>query len=101
MGLIVWDDARGRTSFAHLQQRLTAGRRLGVETAGHPAYLIVFDLLQDVRGRVLLDQTLTRRQRRPDRLLADACRCARKPATNPPPAPGGPTGRSPGPRAWS
>jgi ATP-dependent DNA ligase len=25
--LIVWDDARGRISFGHLQQRLTAGRR--------------------------------------------------------------------------
>jgi hypothetical protein len=34
--LIVWDDARGRTSFTHLQQRLTAGRRLAVEAAGHP-----------------------------------------------------------------
>jgi ATP-dependent DNA ligase len=70
--LIVWDDARDRTSFTHLQQRLTAGRRLGVEAAGHPAYFVVFDLLQDVRGRVLLDQPLTRRRRRLDRLLVGA-----------------------------
>jgi ATP-dependent DNA ligase len=70
--LIVWDDARGRTSFAHLQQRLTAGRRHPVEAAGHPAYFVVFDLLQDVGGRVLLDQPLARRRRRLDRLLAEA-----------------------------
>jgi hypothetical protein len=70
--LIVWDDARGRTSFALLQQRLTAGRRLAVEAAGHPAYFVVFDLLQDAGGRVLLDQPLTRRRRRLDRLLAGA-----------------------------
>ena len=70
--LIVWDDACGRTSFAHLRQRLTAGRRLAVEAAGHPAYFVVFDLLQDTGGRVLLDQPLVRRRRRLDRLLADA-----------------------------
>jgi ATP-dependent DNA ligase len=70
--LIVWDDARGRTSFAHLQQRLTAGRRLVAEKAAHPAHFVVFDLLQDVHGRVLLDQPLTRRRHRLDRLLAGA-----------------------------
>src|SRR4051812_24050651 len=69
--LIVWDGAGGRTSFAHLQQRLTAGRRVPTEAA-YPAYFVVFDLLQDVGGRVLLDQPLTRRRARLDRLLADA-----------------------------
>ena len=69
--LIVWDDARGRTSFTHLQQLLTAGRRVPIEAA-YPAYFGVFDLLQDIRGRVLLDQPLTRRRRRLDRLLAGA-----------------------------
>src|SRR3982751_1294339 len=48
--LIVWDDARGRTSFAHLQQRLTAGRRHPVEAAAYPAYFVVFDLLQGAGG---------------------------------------------------
>ena len=70
--LIVWDDARGRTSIARLQQRLTAGRRRPVEAAGHPAYFVVFDLLQDTGGRVLLDQPLTRRRARLERLLAGA-----------------------------
>jgi ATP-dependent DNA ligase len=70
--LIVWDDARGRTSFTLLLQRLTAGRRLPAEAPWYPTYFVVFDLLQDVRGRVLLGQPLTRRRRRLDRLLTGA-----------------------------
>src|SRR5690349_8451687 len=66
--LIVWDEVRGRTSFALLQRRLTAGRRLPVEAAAHPAYFVVFDVLQDAGGRVLLDQPLARRRARLERL---------------------------------
>jgi ATP-dependent DNA ligase len=68
--LIVWDDVRGRTSFAHLQRRLTAGRWVAAVAATHPAHFVAFDLLQDLRGRELLDQPLTRRRRRLERLLA-------------------------------
>src|SRR5690349_14236929 len=64
--LIVWDEARGRTSFTHLQQRLTAGGRVPIEASGYPAYFVAFDLLQDTAGRVLLDQPLTRRRARLD-----------------------------------
>jgi ATP-dependent DNA ligase len=68
--VIVWDHVRGRTSFTHLQRRLTAGRRVAHEAAHRPAHFVAFDLLRDTRDRVLLDQPLTRRRRRLERLLA-------------------------------
>jgi hypothetical protein len=42
----------------------------------HGQVIDVFDVLQDVRGRVLLDQPLTRRRRWLDRLLGGARRAA-------------------------
>jgi ATP-dependent DNA ligase len=70
--LIVWDAVRGRTSFVDLQRRLRAGRRIGQEAAARPAHLVCFDLLADARGRQLLDQPLSVRRRRLQRLLAAA-----------------------------
>jgi ATP-dependent DNA ligase len=70
--VIIWDDQSGRTSFALLQQRFTAGRRLAAEAALHPAHFVAFDMLQDAGGRELLDQPLDRRRRRLQRLLASA-----------------------------
>jgi ATP-dependent DNA ligase len=70
--LLVWDENAGRTSFALLQRRVTAGRGLTREAAAHPAHFVSFDLLQDARGRELLDQPLSTRRRRLERLLASA-----------------------------
>ncbi|MFI7598261.1 ATP-dependent DNA ligase [Actinoplanes sp. NPDC049681] len=71
--LVIWDHARGRTSFSLLQQRFTAGRRIGAVVAQHPAHFVAFDVLRDGRGRELLDQPLEARRRRLQRLLASAC----------------------------
>src|SRR5262245_459859 len=38
--LVIWDSARGRTSFALLHRRITAGKTLVSETLAHPAHLI-------------------------------------------------------------
>ncbi|MFG3702205.1 ATP-dependent DNA ligase [Micromonospora sp. NPDC047620] len=67
--LVVWE--RGRTNFAQLQRRVTAGR--GVLRLAHdcPAHYVLFDLLADVDGRVILDLPLSQRRARLEVLLAD------------------------------
>lgn len=70
--VLVWDQNRGRSSFTLLQRRLTAGRSIHAEAAKHPAHYVSFDLLQDGRGRELLDQPLWVRRRKLERLLANA-----------------------------
>jgi hypothetical protein len=59
-------------SFVDLQHRLRAGRSIGQVAAAHPAHLVCFDLLQDVRGRELIDRPLSTRRRRLEHLLASA-----------------------------
>ncbi|MGW5670532.1 ATP-dependent DNA ligase [Micromonospora sp. NPDC003776] len=68
--LIVWD--RGRTNFALLQRRVTAGRALSRVVREHPAHYVLFDLLADAGGQVLLDLPLAQRRARLAGLLADA-----------------------------
>jgi ATP-dependent DNA ligase len=70
--VIIWDGQSGRTSFARLQRRFTAGRRLADEAAQHSAHFVAFDVLQDAAGRELLDQPLDKRRRRLQRLLGSA-----------------------------
>ncbi|WP_199512185.1 ATP-dependent DNA ligase [Nucisporomicrobium flavum] len=70
--LICWDAARGRTSFTDLRRRVSAGRNLQREIARRPVHLVLFDLLQDARGRELLDQPLAARRRRLQKLLVGA-----------------------------
>jgi ATP-dependent DNA ligase len=70
--LVVWDADRGATSFVDLQRRLRAGRRIAQEAAARPADFVAFDLLQDVRGRELVDRPLSTRRRRLEWLLASA-----------------------------
>jgi ATP-dependent DNA ligase len=70
--LVSWDQARGRTSFDQLRRRITAGRGVAREAALRPAHFVAFDLLQDTRDRELLDQPLSRRRRRLERLLSSA-----------------------------
>ncbi|MEV6488189.1 ATP-dependent DNA ligase [Actinoplanes sp. NPDC051633] len=67
--LLVWDAERGRCSFTLLQRRLTAGRRLSEVVRRFPAHLVAFDLLRDGRGVELLDQPLTGRRAKLERLL--------------------------------
>jgi ATP-dependent DNA ligase len=69
--LIIWDTARGRTSFPALQRRITAGRALAREARTRPATLVCFDLLQD-GDDVLIDEPLIRRRARLEARLADA-----------------------------
>ena len=68
--MIVWE--RGRTNFAQLQRRITAGRALLRLAREHPAHLVVFDLLADVGGQVVLDLPLAQRRARLRRLLDGA-----------------------------
>lgn len=68
--LIVW--AEGRTDFALLQRRVTAGRHLAALVRQHPAHFVVFDLLSDPATGSLLDLPLAERRDRLARLLADA-----------------------------
>ncbi len=68
--LIVWE--RGQTNFAQLQRRITAGRALLRLAHEHPAHLVVFDLLADVGGQVILDLPLAQRRARLQRLLVGA-----------------------------
>ncbi|MGS2615155.1 ATP-dependent DNA ligase [Micromonospora sp. LZ34] len=68
--LVVWE--RGRTNFAQLQRRVTAGRGLLRLAHECPAHYVVFDLLADVGGRVMLDVPLAVRRARLARLLAEA-----------------------------
>ncbi|MEU8216716.1 ATP-dependent DNA ligase [Micromonospora taraxaci] len=70
--LLVWDIQHGRSSFSLLQRRLTAGRRLAEIVRQHPAHLVAFDLLRDGRGVELLDQPLTVRRTKLERLLRGA-----------------------------
>ncbi|GLH98834.1 hypothetical protein Pa4123_41090 [Phytohabitans aurantiacus] len=69
--LIIWDQARGRTSFADLQRRVTAGPRLVRLVREHPANYVLFDLLADPNG-VLLGRPLAERRGRLERLLENA-----------------------------
>ncbi|WP_316250286.1 ATP-dependent DNA ligase [Micromonospora aurantiaca (nom. illeg.)] len=68
--LVVWE--RGRTNFALLQRRVTAGRQLLREAREHPAYYVTFDLLVDAGGEPVLDAPLAERRARLMRLLAGA-----------------------------
>jgi ATP-dependent DNA ligase len=43
--LLVWDDARERSSFSLLQRRAAAGRRVLQLARQHPAHYVVFDVL--------------------------------------------------------
>lgn len=70
--VISWDTVRGRTSFTQLQRRFTAGRRIDREAAEHPVHFVAFDVLRDLRGRVLLDKPLAARRQRLERLLVNA-----------------------------
>nr|WP_279635743.1 ATP-dependent DNA ligase [Micromonospora inaquosa] len=68
--LIVWE--RGRTNFALLQRRLTAGRTLLRLAHDYPAHYVLFDLLADTGGEVALGLPLSERRARLERLLVDA-----------------------------
>ncbi|MFI7209566.1 ATP-dependent DNA ligase [Micromonospora aurantiaca (nom. illeg.)] len=68
--LIVWE--RGRTNFAQLQRRVTAGRGLLRLVHDCPAHYVLFDLLADAGGQVVLNLPLSERRARLERLLADA-----------------------------
>ncbi|WP_233197113.1 ATP-dependent DNA ligase [Verrucosispora sp. ts21] len=68
--LIVWE--RGRTNFAQLQRRVTAGRDLLRLARERPAHYVLFDLLADADGQVVLDMPLAQRRARLERLLVDA-----------------------------
>ncbi|MEU9740159.1 ATP-dependent DNA ligase [Micromonospora chersina] len=68
--LIVWE--RGRINFAQLQRRVTAGRALLRLARECPAHYVLFDLLADADGRVILDLPPSQRRARLERLLADA-----------------------------
>jgi ATP-dependent DNA ligase len=70
--LIIWDADRGATSFVDLQRRLRAGRAIAQEATVRPAHFVAFDVLQDVRGRELIDRPLSIRRRRLERLLTSA-----------------------------
>jgi ATP-dependent DNA ligase len=70
--VLVWDTQHGRCSFSLLQRRLTAGPRLPKLVREHPAHLVAFDLLRDGRGVELLDQPLTTRRGKLERLLRGA-----------------------------
>jgi len=69
---IIYDPDAGRTSFALLQRRLTAGRRAGKEASRHPANFVAFDLLRDTDGRELLNEPLSVRRTRLEQLFAGA-----------------------------
>ncbi|AEV86808.1 ATP dependent DNA ligase [Actinoplanes sp. SE50] len=70
--LLVWDPDRGRCSFGLLQRRLVAGRRIAEVSRKHPAHLVAFDLLRDGRGTELLDQPLSVRRAKLERMLRTA-----------------------------
>jgi ATP-dependent DNA ligase len=67
---VVWE--RGRLSFAQLQRRITAGRGLLRLARECPAHYVLFDLLVDISGQVILDLPLSERRARLERLLAGA-----------------------------
>jgi ATP-dependent DNA ligase len=70
--LLVWDLEHGRCSFSLLQRRLTAGRRIAEIAARYPAHLVAFDILRDGRGTELLNQPLSERRAKLERLLRAA-----------------------------
>jgi ATP-dependent DNA ligase len=70
--LLAWDVDRGRCSFSLLQRRLTAGRRIAEVASRYPAHLVAFDILRDGRGTELLDQPLSVRRAKLERLLRAA-----------------------------
>jgi ATP-dependent DNA ligase len=70
--VLVWNTGRGRCDFALLQRRLTAGRRLSDVVRKHPAHFVAFDLLRDGRGAELIEQPLTVRRAKLERLLRNA-----------------------------
>lgn len=70
--ILVWDVEQGRCSFSLLQKRLTAGRRLTEVVRAHPAHVVAFDLLRDGHGVELLDQPLSVRRAKLQRLLRGA-----------------------------
>jgi ATP-dependent DNA ligase len=87
--LIVWE--RDRTNFALLQRRVTAGARVLRMAREYPAHYVVFDLLRDHDGTLLLDVPLS--QRRAgwppcSPMHRSSCRCAHRPATWTTPASG-------------
>jgi ATP-dependent DNA ligase len=68
--LIVWRPGRERTSFADLQRRVTAGRRVVRMAREHPAHYVIFDVLADSDGP-MLHMRLDERRRRLEALLVD------------------------------
>lgn len=60
--LIVWE--HGRTNFAQLQRRVTAGRDLSRLARECPAHYVLFDLLVDTGGEVILNLPLSQRRAR-------------------------------------
>jgi hypothetical protein len=52
--LVIWEPARQRTSFVLLQRRITAGVRVLQLARAHPAHYVVFDLLADQHGPLLV-----------------------------------------------
>ena len=69
--LVIWDEQRGRTSFALLHRRIMSGRSLAREAAVHPANLVLWDLLHDGTRPLLREPLWSRRQRLAD-LLTEA-----------------------------
>ncbi|MEU7822985.1 ATP-dependent DNA ligase [Catellatospora sp. NPDC049133] len=69
--LVIWDAGGGKTSFALLHRRLTAGRAITAEVLAHPAVLVLFDLLHDGQAE-LLRNPLWQRRARLEQLLAGA-----------------------------
>ncbi|MER5338725.1 hypothetical protein [Micromonospora sp. NPDC002717] len=67
---IVWE--RGRTNFALLQRRITAGSGLLRLAHDCPAHYVLFDLLADAGGEVVLSLPLSERRARLERLLVNA-----------------------------
>ncbi|WP_459903607.1 ATP-dependent DNA ligase, partial [Catenuloplanes indicus] len=69
--LVSWNPQTGRTDFAALGRRITAGRGLGAEAAANPVHLVAFDCLAE-RGTVLLRRPLAERRQHLEQLLAGA-----------------------------
>jgi ATP-dependent DNA ligase len=70
--LLVWEHDRGRTSFAHLQRRISGGAQAVRLARAHPAHFVSFDLLQTPDARPILDQPLRRRRAHLEALLVGA-----------------------------
>lgn len=69
--LLVWDAARERSSFALLQRRAAAGRRVLQLARQFPAHFVIFDLLATAE-QSLLPAPLSERRALLEQLLADA-----------------------------